>query len=142
MTIEDNKALVGRFYEDCVNQGNLALMDELFATDYQHHDPAFPAEWQNGGLAVYKLVNETFVSTFVPFHIEVKQIVAEGDKVASRWIVSGNQVKEFQGIPPTGKRVEFENLTIHRIADGRIAEAWVSYDALGLLQQLGFTTKN
>ena len=137
MSTEQNKAIVHRFYEDAINQGNLSLMDELFASDYQHHDPAFPLEWQQGGLAIYKQVNETFVSTFVPFHATVDDLFAEGDRVVSRWTFSGKHEKEFQGIPPMGKQVKIENIFIHRIANGKIAEAWVSYDALGLLQQLG-----
>ncbi len=137
MSTEQNKALVHRFYEEAINQGNLSLMDELFTSDYQHHDPAFPSEWKQGGLTVYRQVNETFVSTFVPFHATVDDLFAEGDKVVSRWTFSGKHEKEFQGIPPTGKRVNIENIFIHRIADGKIVEAWVSYDALGLLQQLG-----
>ncbi len=112
-------------------------MDELFTADYLHHDPAFPPEWQQGGLAVYKQVNETFISTFVPFHVEVKDIFAEGDRVVSRWTFSGRQEKEFQGIPPTYKQIEVENIVIHRLANSKIVEAWFSYDALGLLQQLG-----
>ena len=81
MSIEQNKAIVRRFYEEAINQGNLSLMDELFASDYQHHDPAFPPEWQQGGLAVYKQVNETFISTFVPFHATVEDLYAQGDRV-------------------------------------------------------------
>ncbi len=137
MSIEQNKELVRRFYEEAINQGKLSLMDELFTTDYQHHDPAFPPDWQRGGLAVYKQVNETFISTFVPFHATIDDLFAEGDKVVSRWTFSGKHEKEFQGIPPTGKQVNIENIFIHRIVNGKIAEAWVSYDALGLLQQLG-----
>lgn len=137
MSTEQNKAIVRRFYEEAINQGNLSLMDELFASDYQHHDPAFPPECQQGGLAVYKQVNETFISTFMPFHATVEDLFAEGDRVVSRWSFSGKQEKDFQGIPPTGKAVNVENVFIHRIANGEIAEAWVSYDALGLLQQLG-----
>jgi predicted ester cyclase len=75
--------------------------------------------------------------TFVPFHVEVKDLFAEGDRVVSRWTFSGKQEKDFQGIPPTYKPVEVENIVIHRLANGKIVEAWFSYDALGLLQQLG-----
>ncbi len=137
MSIEQNKAIVRRFYEEAINQRNLFLMDELFASDYLHHDTAFPPEWQQGGLAVYRQVNETFISTFTPFHAKVDDLFAEGDRVVSRWTFSGRHEKEFQGIPSTGKQVNIENIFIHRIANDKIVEAWVSYDALGLLQQLG-----
>jgi predicted ester cyclase len=63
--------------------------------------------------------------------------VAEGDLVATRFTAAGMQTGPFQGIPPTGRRVTYSGIDINRIADGRIVEAWVSYDALGLLEQLG-----
>ena len=63
--------------------------------------------------------------------------MAEGDLVATRFTAAGMQTGPFQGIPPTGRRVTYSGIDINRIADGRIVEAWVSYDALGLLEQLG-----
>jgi predicted ester cyclase len=41
------------------------------------------------------------------------------------------------GIPPTGKQVDFQGISIHRIEGGKVAEGWVTFDALGMLQQLG-----
>jgi predicted ester cyclase len=49
----------------------------------------------------------------------------------------GTHEGEFQGIPPTGRQVAATGVGIGRIQDGRIAEAWAAYDALGVMQQLG-----
>jgi len=63
--------------------------------------------------------------------------IVEGDKVVSRGTLRGTHRGEFQGIPPTGKRIEVTWISIDRIADGKIAEHRVEQDNLGMLQQLG-----
>jgi steroid delta-isomerase-like uncharacterized protein len=62
--------------------------------------------------------------------------IAEGDKVAACWTVTGTHQGELMGIPPSGKEVTFTGMTIHRFADGKIVENWWSYDAMGMMQQI------
>ncbi|MGM0670229.1 MAG: ester cyclase, partial [Gemmatimonadota bacterium] len=62
--------------------------------------------------------------------------IASGDRVAVRRTVTATHEGEFAGIPATGREVSRTGMTIYRIADSRIAEAWWSYDALGLMMQL------
>jgi predicted ester cyclase len=71
------------------------------------------------------------------FQVTVEEMIAEGDKVASRWTASGTHEDELVGIPPTGKEATWTGMTIYRFAEGRIVEAWWSRDMLGLLIQLG-----
>ena len=61
----------------------------------------------------------------------------EGNKVAVRTRWQGTHRGELQGIPPTGKHVDFQLMEIMRIQDGKIAEGWVVFDSLGMLQQIG-----
>jgi predicted ester cyclase len=68
-------------------------------------------------------------------------LTTEEDKVVTRWTATGTRQGEFMGMPPTGKPVRFSGIYIYRIAGGRIAEIWVSLDALGLMQQLGAIPK-
>jgi predicted ester cyclase len=70
------------------------------------------------------------------FHVTIEDMVTEGDKVASRWTASGTHQGEFLGIRPTGNHATWTGITIYRIADGKIVEAWWSKDVLALLQQL------
>jgi len=132
MSAEANKAIVRRFYEGF----HTPIEDELIAPDYLHHDPALPPEMQRG-LANYKLLLGAFRAGFPDLAMAVEEVVAEGDLVASRWTWRGTHRGDFQGIPPTGRRVEGPGMSIHRIAGGKIAEGWVNFDALGMLQQLG-----
>ena len=63
--------------------------------------------------------------------------IAEGGKVANRFVFLGTHLGEFEGVAPTGKRVEFVGASIDRVVDGKIVESWVEVDMLGVLQQLG-----
>jgi steroid delta-isomerase-like uncharacterized protein len=70
-------------------------------------------------------------------HFTVEDLIAEGDKVVGRWTFRGTHRGDFMGIPPTGKKVSIMGIAIYRIARGKIAEAWVAWDAMGLMHQLG-----
>ncbi len=76
-------------------------------------------------------------SAFPDTHIRIEDQVAEGDLVATRYVFSGTQEGEMEGIPPTGNRVEFSGISIDRFSGGKLAETWDNYDALGMMQQLG-----
>ncbi len=78
-----------------------------------------------------------FRTAFPDWVEAVEDVIAEGDKVVVRVAGTGTHQGEFQGIPPTGRRVTANGMGIGRIVGGRIVEAWAAYDALGLMQQLG-----
>lgn len=74
---------------------------------------------------------------FADLHIAIGDQVAEGDKVVTRFTISGCQQGEFARIPPAGKFAHVTAMGIHRMVDGRIVESWLNWDALGMMQQLG-----
>jgi steroid delta-isomerase-like uncharacterized protein len=78
-------------------------------------------------------------AVFPDIHFDVEDMIAEGDKVVSRYTVTGTHQGEFMGIPATGKPVKITTIWIHRLADGRIVEGrdWGEWDRLSLLEQLG-----
>ncbi len=132
MATDANKALVRRFFEEY----RLDVIDELFIPAYTHHDPNLPPELQQGRDA-YKQVVTMFRAAFPDLHTTVEDLFAEGDKVTARWTFRGTHQGEMMGIPPTGKPITGTGISITRIADGKMAETWVIFDALGLMQQLG-----
>ena len=67
----------------------------------------------------------------------IEEQIAEGDKVATRWTVTGTHKGDYRGISPDGKVGTNTGITIHRIAGGKMVESWVNSDDLGMLQQLG-----
>jgi steroid delta-isomerase-like uncharacterized protein len=134
MLVEENKAVTRRVTEEIWNQGNMALLDELFAPNYVNHDPTNP---EVRDLERFKQYVVSVRTAFPDLNITINDLIAEGDKVVTRWTGRGTQKGEFGKIPATGKQVTITGITISRIADGKIVESWWSSDDLGLFQQLG-----
>jgi len=133
---ETNKAIMQRV-EEFWNTGNLAIADEIFATDFVWHNPLFP---DVVNLESYKGFVVGVVRTDFPdIHFTVEDMVAEGDKGVMRWTFTGTHQGESElgGLgPPTGRQITFTGMTIYRFADGKIVESWWAYDALGMVRQL------
>jgi steroid delta-isomerase-like uncharacterized protein len=128
----ENKAIVERLVE-LWNTGDLTTADDIFAASFVNHDPNRPNVTDLESCKGWIAENRT---AFPDFHTEVHDMIAEADKVACRWTVSGTHKGEYSGIPPTGAQVTVTGMSIHRLDGARIAETWWSYDMLGLLQQL------
>ena len=131
--VAGNKAVVLRFVEGVVNQGDTKLLADLVAPDHVRHAPDGDlygpegvridvAEWRSG---------------FPDLRLEVADQVAEGDRVASRFLLRGTHGGPFLGAAPTGRPVAVAGVSIDRLAEGRLIESWLSLDALGLLRQAG-----
>jgi predicted ester cyclase len=76
---------------------------------------------------------------FPDLHVQVEDLIAEGDKVVSRNTVTGTHQGEYMGLQPTGKSVTYDEIFIFRLANGRITESWGVVDVLSQLRQLGVT---
>ena len=133
---EQNKALARRGLEEVWNQGKLALIDELTASNAIYHDPNVPGG-QYTGPAGEKQFVQIYRAAFPDVHITVEDQLAESDKVVTRWTATGTHKGDLMGIPPTNKRATVTGVDIARFHDGKVVEAWVSYDMHGMMQQLG-----
>ncbi|MDH5703188.1 MAG: ester cyclase [Aigarchaeota archaeon] len=136
MSVEEIKALERRFAEEW-NKGKAAAMnaiDELYATDFVEHTSTGD---DTLSLKDYKQSMSELYSAFPDIHFTLDDMVVEGDKVAVRFTFSGTHKGEFEGIPPTNKKVTMWGIYIDRLAGGKFVESWVRYDTLGLNQQLG-----
>ena len=133
MSTEDNKALVQRMIQLQVN-GDLNTVDQILAPNWVDHHPPMPLPQ---GYEGFQQLTMAFRSAFPDMRIEIEDMLAEGDKVAARLHFRGTNSGSFQGMPPTGKTVEFTATGIFRIVDGKVTDNWVNGDFLGLLQQLG-----
>jgi steroid delta-isomerase-like uncharacterized protein len=78
-----------------------------------------------------------FWTAFPDLSAKIEDIVAEGDKVAIRVLNTGTHKGDFQGIPPTGKRVSFEGRDFMALRDGKIVEQQAGVDMMELMQQIG-----
>ncbi|MFQ5651273.1 MAG: ester cyclase [bacterium] len=125
---EDMKAQMRKNVDAVWNKGNMDIIDDVYAADYVRHNPA---SWEPAtveGAAAFKEFLGTIHSIYNnDFHVEIHDIVMEGDMSASRWTVTGT-LKE------NGKEVKLEGLNMIRSQDGKIAEEWISWDTQAYMQ--------
>ena len=133
MSAEENKAIFRRYVEEVSNEGNLDLVDEIFAR-YVSHQPDGHTE-ERGPEDVKRFIGE-FHQAFPDFHSTIEDQIAEGDKVATRWTIRGTHQGEFRGIAPTGKQITVTGIGIFRFSEGKVVESWDNFDQLGMMQQL------
>ena len=132
---EENKAVARREVEELYARGNLDAAEEIYAPNYVGHDST---SGDIRGIEGAKQFAATFRQAFPDLQPTVEDQVAEGDKVVTRFSARGTHQGETEEFgSPTGNRVEVTGITIERFADGKVAESWDHYDALGLMQQLG-----
>jgi steroid delta-isomerase-like uncharacterized protein len=132
---EENKAIFRRYVEELGNEGNFDLADEIFDHYLAHQSDGTTLE--RGPEDVKRFMGE-FRSAFPDFHSTIEDMVAEGDKVVTRWMARGTHQGEFRGIAPTGKEIEMTGIGIFRFStEGKVVESWDAMDQLGMMQQLG-----
>ncbi len=132
---EESKAIVRRAYEEAYSRGDLTAAAQYYTDDYVRHDPATPN--LGTGLEAVRQVVTNYRTAFPDLQLTIEDLLAEGEKVVTRWTVRGTHRGDLQGAAPTGKQVVTPGISISRIVEGRIAEEWVHWDTLGLLQQIG-----
>jgi predicted ester cyclase len=121
MSAQENKAISNRVAQ-AISEGHLDTLDELMAPEL--------AEEFKRDLTELRRAFPDYAGT------NVEQI-AEGDKVANRFVFLGTHLGEFEGVTPTGKRIEFIGQSIDQVVEGKIVESWVEVDMLSVMRQLG-----
>ena len=134
---EQNKELMIRWVEE-MDKGNFDIYDELCTDDYLSYFPGSPEPLNR---EAHKQAAQASYIAFPDFKRTIEDLIAQGDKVVMRVTDKGTHEGEFNGIPPTGKEIEFTVIIIGRIVDGKIVEAWLEADFMGLYQQLGMELK-
>jgi steroid delta-isomerase-like uncharacterized protein len=130
---QKNKQVVRQFFEAADRQDIEGMGQLVSSTNYLFHFPGMPPmDWNT-----HKQFFTAFTSSFPDLRHEIVDLVAEGDKVAVHFNVTGTHKGELQGIPPTGKKVSFGAMDFITLMDGKIAEDWLSVDMMGLMQQIG-----
>jgi predicted ester cyclase len=136
MSAEENKKVIRRVWEEAMNKGNLAVADEVMAANYVFHGPGGVDAKGPEGFKQYITIYRT---AFPDLHCTIDDMVAEGDKVVSRFTLRGTHKGDLMGIAPTGKKAEIMGIAMNRFAGGKEVEAWGSYDMLKMYQQLGIS---
>ena len=133
--LDANKALVRRLYEEGFNEGNLDVVDEIVAPDAVTHDPII-LDAPTGPDAIRGGI-EMIRKAFPDFRVDVLDLVAEGDKVASFLSMSGTNTGDYRRGGATHKKGTMRAFFLWRVVDGRLAESWGMADRFQFLQQLG-----
>ncbi len=135
MSAESNKELFRRYFAEGTNKGDLGVIEEAFAADYVHHDPA--ALDSVIGLDAVKYHIMTLRNAFPDLQFHVQDVIAEGDDVLLRWTATGTHGGDYFGIPATGKPFTITGMNYWKTVNGKAVEGWVSRDDMGLMRQLG-----
>ena len=134
MSIEENKAVVRRFFEELLSRDDIAVADELLSPGFRFYFAGSPDPMN---LESYKEFLVARRAAFPDRRFVVEDMIAEGDKVSVRFTMRGTHKGEFRGIAPSGKEVTMTGIDTIRLSDGKMVEDRVEVDQLGMMRQLG-----
>ena len=136
---EHNKQIVMRVYEKGINAHSTVYLDSVLADNYTRHSQSSPPGFK-------EIKDKDTFLTFVKVHLKafpdwkekIEFMIAEGDKVALLTTGTGTNSGKIGELDPTGKSVNVQNMTVHRIDENdHIAETWILWDNVAFLSQLG-----
>lgn len=138
----ENEALLRRWFEEVWNNKNEAAIDEMFSAE----GVAYGLEDGKGNALTipeaFKTLHRAFLRAYPDINITVEDTVTEGDKTVARCTVRGTHTGEGLGVAPTNKQIEFTGMTIVRIKNGQIVEAWNEFDFMRMYSQIGVLSLN
>jgi predicted ester cyclase len=115
-----NKALVRRYYEEVLSQGQLQVFDDLADSSFVSYLP----DGKGIGLDIYKQTIAGTLAAITDLSVAIEDQIAEDDKVVTRWKATGTPQVEFAGIKPNGKPITVTAIHIHRVQNGKLVEHW------------------
>lgn len=125
----DGKMLATRALK-ALETADAAEFDAVMAEDYIQHN-----HLGNGREPVKKMA-AALLKAFPDLAVTIEDMIAEGDRVVARITMVGTHQGRFQGVEPTGRRIEFRAIDIWRVEDGRLKEHWDMADRFGFMRQL------
>lgn len=131
MSVEENKILAMRFYDDILNRRKMDVADEILSLQYIDHSATAP------GLENFKTYLGMITRVFPDINVTVEDMFADDHKVAARLSIRGTQSGSFRGFPATGGQATWSGMDIIHISNGKIVERWSERDFLHMLVQLG-----
>jgi steroid delta-isomerase-like uncharacterized protein len=131
--LSGNIEIITRFERE-FRAGDQATIDEPCLPGLVDHNPAPDHE---PTLAGFKQKVAGFRAVFPDLEVDLQDIIASGDTVATRWVVTGSLQQRFMGIPASGQTVRVESMNFYRLEDGRVTDIWTQFDGVVMMQQLG-----
>jgi steroid delta-isomerase-like uncharacterized protein len=135
---EDNARAVSRYFDEVMNQGKLETIDEIMSPNFAFFIPTLP-DAVRGPDGMKRFVSGLHAS-FPDINFRVEYQVADGNRIATRYSMTGTHRAEFLGIPASNNAATDVGTTLFHFLDGRILRIWVAEDSLGLVRQLNGIT--
>ncbi|MGE3797711.1 MAG: ester cyclase [Thermomicrobiales bacterium] len=132
MSIESNKQAARDFFEQIWNQKDESAIDRFIPENAIGNDPDFGA-----GREGFRTQWRQWITGFPDLHFEIVDLISEGDKVLTRWVLTGTLQGEYLGVQPDGRTIRVEGMSLDRIDDGWVAEGFEGWDNYGFRKQLG-----
>ncbi|HEY0050023.1 MAG TPA: ester cyclase [Pyrinomonadaceae bacterium] len=134
---EEHENFLRRWFEEVWNKKNEGAIDRMCCADVVANGLTDAEGRTICGVEAYKTLFRTFVSAYPDLKITVEDTVSEGDKIAARCRVTATHTGEGLGVAPTNQPLEFTGMTMVKIKDGKIAEAWNEFDFMKMYSQFG-----
>ena len=131
--------ILHRWFEEVWNQRREATIDELMADNYVSHGLPGPDGQEVQGREAFKPFFRHYIQAFPDLRITVEDALVDGDRIAVRLSVTGTHTGPGVVAGPTNKPASFTGMCFARIENGKIAEAWNTFDFLSMYKQLGMT---
>jgi steroid delta-isomerase-like uncharacterized protein len=125
-----NRVTARSYFEEVLNHGRMSVADTIFSPGIQFHYPL----GELSGADKVKDYLAAFRAAFPDVQFTVADLMAEGDRVAARWMLAGSQTGPFRGRAPTGQRVSVPGITLFHVVNGRIHEMWIAFDPARLVK--------
>jgi steroid delta-isomerase-like uncharacterized protein len=129
-------AILNRWFEEVWNQGREASIDELMAPDTVAHGLVDGDGIEIAGIEPYRAFYRSFRGALSDVHVDVQDTLSDGDLEAARFVVTARHTGEGLGKPPRGRNLKLTGMSIVRVKDGKIAEAWNNIDFATMFQQM------
>ena len=134
LSTDEMKARVRSHFEDFVNNRKAEVIRTNMTPDFYDHDGPGGEPTDTSGDE--EMMRQMY--TMMPdLHLTIEDLIAEDDKVVTRWSASGTHNGDFVGVPASGRLITVTGIHIHRVRHGRLVEHWEELNMLGVLRQLG-----
>ena len=137
MSVEENIALMRRWFEEIWNEGRVQTIYDLMAENAVGIGQDRPGVEIHGPTEFVALVNR-LRGAFPDIKIKIEDVFGAGDKVTLRWSAAMTHTGDQLGMPATNKKVQITGISVAQIENGQIIRGWDNWDQLGLMQQLSF----
>ncbi|MBV9000345.1 MAG: ester cyclase [Solirubrobacterales bacterium] len=132
MELEQNKALVRRYYDEVLTGRDRQLLEQLLDATFVSHVSGGP----DVTVDIYIAAVDATLAAFADLEVKVDDQIAENDKVATRWRATGTHTGSFAGVAASGRLITVTGIHVHRVARGRLVEHWEELNLLGALRQM------